>query len=71
MQPFPGADANIRRICVRTLLGQLAAPAFRALLFFKRKALGGSLDGLMCGRQCHRCENLKSLTSQHTAYTSA
>lgn len=53
VEPFPSANSGIRRIFVRTLLGQLPEPHFRTLTLFLRKALGGGLDDVMCGRQCH------------------
>lgn len=56
VKPFPGANSSLRRIRVRTLLGQLSEPSFRALALFLRKALGGSLDDVRCGRQCHVCD---------------
>lgn len=68
VKPFPGANSGIRRILVGTLLGQLPEPRFRTLTLFLGKALGGSLDDVMCGGQCHVCE---TVTSLHTGYTSS
>ena len=51
VQPLPSANAYIRWIRVRALLGQLLAPPFRSLTFFLSKALGGRLDDLVCGRE--------------------
>lgn len=68
VEPFPSANSGIRRIFVRTLLGQLPEPYFRTLALFLRKALGGSLDDVKCGRQCHVH---KWSTSLHTGYTSS
>ena len=67
MKPFPGANSSIRRIRLRALLGQLATLRFRTIIFFLRKALGGSLDDVMCGGQCHVCERVTTL---RTGYTS-
>jgi hypothetical protein len=53
VEPFPSANSGLRRIFVRTLLGQLPESYFRALTLLLRKALGGSLDDVMRGRQCH------------------
>jgi len=50
---FPRSNANIRRVEVGTLLGQLLASLFGALIFFLCKALGGSLDQVACARQRH------------------
>lgn len=68
VKPFPGTNANLGRIRVRTLLGQLSAPPFRTLTLFLCKALGGSLDEVLCGRQCHAC---KMVTTLPIGYTSA
>jgi len=51
MKLLPRTNANIRRIRIRALLGQLAALPLLALMLFVRKALSGSLD--VCGRQYH------------------
>lgn len=68
VKPFPSPNSGIRRILVRTLLGQLPEPYFCALTLFLFKALGGSLDDVRCGGQCHVCEGLTSL---YTGYTSS
>ena len=68
VQFFPGANSGLGRILVRPLLGQLPEPRFRTLALFLRKALGGSLDDVMRGGQCHVCERVTSL---HTGYTSS
>lgn len=68
MKPLPGANSGIRRIFVRTLLGQLPEPRFRALTLFLREALGGSLDDVRCGRECHVYEGVTTL---HKGYTSS
>lgn len=65
---FPGPNSGIRRILVRTLLGQLPESYFRSLALFLGKALGGSLDDVMCGGQYHVC---RRVTSLHTGYTSS
>lgn len=68
MKLFPGADSSLRRIRFRALLGELSTLPFRTLVFFLRYALGGSLDDVMCGGQCHVCE---TVTTLRTGYTSA
>lgn len=68
VKPFPGANSNVRRIRLRALLGQLLTLPFRALMFFLRKPLGGSLDDVMCRGQRHVCEGGTTL---RTGYTSA
>ena len=67
MKPFPGANSSIRRIRLRALLGQLSTLRFRTLIFFLRNALGGSLDDVMGGGQCHVCGGVTIL---RTGYTS-
>lgn len=47
---FPGTNTNIGWIRVRTLLGELLAPPFCTFTFFLCKAVGGSLDDVICGR---------------------
>lgn len=68
VKPFPGPNSGIRRILVRTLFGQLPESYFRTLTLFLGKALGGSLDDVRCGGQCHVCDGTTSL---HTGYTSS
>jgi len=41
---FPGTDANVRRVAIRTLLGQFQAPLFSALKLFVSQAVGVRLD---------------------------
>lgn len=65
---FPGANSHIRWTRIRTLLGQLSEPFFRALSLFLRKALGGTLYDMMCRGQWHMCERVTGL---RTGYTSA
>lgn len=67
MKPFPGANSSIRRIRLRALLGQLSTLRFRTLVFFLRKALGGSLDDVMCGGQCHVCQRVTALGTGYTS----
>lgn len=68
VEPFPSANSGLRRIFVRTLLGELPEPYFRPLALFLRKTLGGGLDDVMCGGQCHV---RKWSTSLQTGYTSS
>lgn len=68
MKPFPSADSSVRRIRLRTLLSQLSTLTLGTLVFFMRGAFGGSLDDVVCGRQCHVREKVTTLL---TAYTSA
>jgi hypothetical protein len=41
---FPSADANVRRVAIRALLGQFQAPLFSALKLFVSQAVGVRLD---------------------------
>jgi len=41
MNSFPGPNADVRRVQVGTLLGQLLASLFRALIFLTSYAFGG------------------------------
>lgn len=67
MKLFPGTNPNIGRIRLRALLGHLPALPLRALIFFLRDALGGSLDDVMCGGQCHGCERGMALRTEYTS----
>jgi hypothetical protein len=40
VNPFPRSNADVRRIEIGTLLGQLLASLFRALIFFASEAFG-------------------------------
>ena len=42
MNSFPCANADLRRVEVGTLLGQVLASFFRALMFFASEAFGGN-----------------------------
>lgn len=53
MNLFPRSNANVGRIEIRTLLGELMASPFGALIFFVREALGGSLNQVACAGQRH------------------
>lgn len=68
MKPFPGANPNIGRIRLGALLRELATLPFRTLIFFLCRTVGGSLDDVICGGQCHVCERVTTL---RTGYTSA
>lgn len=68
VKSFPASNPNVRRIRLRALFSQLSTLVFRTLVFFLREPLGGGLDGVMCGGECHMCERCTTL---RTGYTSA
>jgi hypothetical protein len=49
MNSFPRSNADLRCIELGTLLGQLLASLFCALMFFESEALGGVLPGRLFG----------------------
>jgi hypothetical protein len=49
MNSFPRSNADLRCIELGTLLGQLLASLFCALMFFESEALGGGLPGRLFG----------------------
>ena len=65
VQLLPGANTNVGRIGVRTLLGELPALPFLSQMLFVRRALGGRLDEWVCGRRCHA---LRRSVSAPTGY---
>jgi hypothetical protein len=50
---FPHSNANVGRIQVGTLLGQVLASLLGALIFLVREAFGGSLDEVAWAGQRH------------------
>jgi hypothetical protein len=53
MNSFPGSNADVWRVEVGTLLGQLRASLFGTLMFFVSEAFSGSLYKIACAGQRH------------------
>ncbi len=86
MNLLPCSNADVRRIEVRSLLGQLLASLFGTLRLFMREALGGIFDQVACAGERHmsmeyefqqrrRCNQARyisqNVSSRDTGYTSS